>query len=142
MAITMETKAKHEMETWCNKKARDRVFTLGDLVLVMLPSSTNKLLAKWMGPYLLRKYYPTPPTKSLFPMQGRITELSMLTCGDIQPDMDVKLSRERKADIKEAVKTYKAARGTAAARTDRATMHVETGKALPSSSPPYRLAHA
>ena len=55
--------------------------------------------------------------------------------------MDVKLSRERKADIKEAVKTYKAARGTAAARTDRATMQVETGKALPSSSPPYRLAH-
>ena len=76
IAITMETKAKHEMETWYNKKARDRVFTTGDLVLVMLLSSTNKLLAKWMGPYLLRKCYPTPPTKSLFPMQGRTTELS------------------------------------------------------------------
>ena len=50
IAITMETKAKHEMETWYNKKARDRVFTIGDLVLVMLPSSTNKRLAKWMGP--------------------------------------------------------------------------------------------
>ena len=62
--------------------------------------------------------------------------------GDIQPDMDMKLSRETKADIKVAVKTYKAARGTAAVRTDRATMQIETGKALPSSSPPYRLAHA
>ena len=66
----------------------------------------------------------------------------MENTGDIQPDMDVKLSRERKSDIKEAVKTYKAARGVAAARTDRATMQVETGKALPSSSPLHRLTHA
>ena len=66
----------------------------------------------------------------------------MENTADFQPDMDVKLSRERKADIKEAMKTYKAARGTAVARTDRATMQVETGKALPSSSPPYRLPHA
>ena len=64
----------------------------------------------------------------------------MENTGDIQPDIDVKLSRERKVDIKEAVKTYKAARGTAAARTDRAIMQVETGKALPSSSPMYTLA--
>ena len=41
----------------------------------------------------------------------------------------MKLSQERKADIKEAVIKYKSARGTAAARTDRATMPVETGKA-------------
>ena len=66
----------------------------------------------------------------------------MENSGDIQPYMGVKLSRARKADIKEAVKTYKAARGTAAARTDRATMQVDTGKALPSGSPLYRLPHA
>ena len=179
IAINMGKKPKHEMETWYNKKASDRVFTIGDLVLVMLPSFTNKLLAKCMGLYTVeevfsnttykiasphaRKNYRTFHINMLLKWQSpsavyilsteeteKITDNTgpefpgwkMENTGDIQPDMDVKLSQERKADIKEAVKTYKSARGTAVVRTDRATIQVETGKALPSSSPPYRLAHA
>ena len=57
IAINMETKAKHEMETWYNKKASDRVFTIGDLVLVMLPSFTNKLLAKCMDPFTVEEVF-------------------------------------------------------------------------------------
>ena len=179
IAITMETNAMHEMETWYNKKARDRVFTIGDSVLVMLPSSTNKLLAKSMGLYTVEEVLSNTTYKIAIPharknhwtfhinmffkwespsavcllsteKTEKITDNTGPECppwklentGDIQPDKDVKLSRERKANIKEAVKTYKAARDTAAARTDHATMQVETGKVLPSSLPPYKLAHA
>ena len=36
---------------WYNHKARFREFNVGDQVLVMLPTSSNKLLAQWQGPY-------------------------------------------------------------------------------------------
>ncbi len=48
----------------------------------------------------------------------------------------------QREDIQKALEEYKAARGTAAGRTDRATMRIETGPAQPSVSPLYRLAHA
>ena len=36
---------------WYDRHARDRQFAPGDRVLVLLPTSTNKLLASWCGPY-------------------------------------------------------------------------------------------
>ena len=36
---------------WYDHKARFREFNVGDQVLVMLPTSSNKLLAQWQGPY-------------------------------------------------------------------------------------------
>ena len=33
-----------------NRHAKDKCFDIGDLVLVLLPDSTNKLKSKWMGP--------------------------------------------------------------------------------------------
>ena len=66
----------------------------------------------------------------------------MENTADIKPHMDPTLSQMRREDIQKALEEYKAARGTAAGRTDRATMRIETGPALPSSLPPYCLAHA
>ena len=60
---------------------------------------------------------------------------------DIKPHMDPTLSQMWREDIQKALEECKAARGTAAGRTDRATMRIETGPALPSSSPPNRLSH-
>ena len=37
-------------KTWYNRAARDRSFDVGDKVLVLLPSASNKLQAKWQGP--------------------------------------------------------------------------------------------
>eukprot|EP00745_Piridium_sociabile_P039410 TRINITY_DN7365_c0_g1_i12.p1 TRINITY_DN7365_c0_g1~~TRINITY_DN7365_c0_g1_i12.p1 ORF type:complete len:1702 (-),score=291.88 TRINITY_DN7365_c0_g1_i12:2644-7599(-) len=34
-----------------DRKAKQRYFQVGDQVLVLLPSSTNKLLANWLGPF-------------------------------------------------------------------------------------------
>ena len=61
---------------------------------------------------------------------------------DIKPHLDPTLSQMWKEDIQKALEEYKAARDTAAGRTDRANMQIETDPALPSSSPPYCLAHA
>ena len=44
-------KAKAQQKTWYNQNARSREFQPGDQVLVLLPTSTSKLLAQWQGPY-------------------------------------------------------------------------------------------
>ena len=53
LAKATETKAKTNMKTWYDKTARARSFEVDDLVLVLLPSHSNKLLAKWQGPFLI-----------------------------------------------------------------------------------------
>ena len=45
------TKAQRYQKTWYDKGARLREFITGDLVLVLLPTTSNKLLAQWQGPY-------------------------------------------------------------------------------------------
>lgn len=40
---------------WYDKKAREMNLKTGDKVLVLLPTSTHKLLAQWQGPYIVRK---------------------------------------------------------------------------------------
>lgn len=54
----MTTLAQEHMKTaqanqklWYDKKARQRTFQVGQQVLLLLPTSDNKLLAKWHGPY-------------------------------------------------------------------------------------------
>ena len=157
------------------KKARDRTFTVGDLVLVMLPSSTNRLLEKWTGPYAVEEVLSSTTYKVAIPharKNHRTFHVNMLSrwespsaicllsvgvinnaepdfpswrvenTADIKPHMDPTLSQMRREDIQKALEEYKAARGTAAGRTDHATMRIETGPAPPSSSPLYRLVHA
>jgi len=43
--------SQHKQKRWYDKNARIRKFNIGDKVLIMLPTSENKLLAKWKGPY-------------------------------------------------------------------------------------------
>lgn len=47
--------AQTNQKTWYDKKARERVFQPGQQVLFLLPSSDNKPLAKWQGPYQVTK---------------------------------------------------------------------------------------
>ena len=48
-------KAKDNQKRWYDKDARLRVFKPGDEVLVLLPTSQEKLLAQWHGPYQIVK---------------------------------------------------------------------------------------
>ena len=43
--------AQATQKAWYDRHARNREFQAGDQVLVLLPKSTNKLLAEWCGPY-------------------------------------------------------------------------------------------
>ena len=43
--------AQRKQKTWYDSHASSREFRDGDLVLVLLPSSSNKLLVQWQGPY-------------------------------------------------------------------------------------------
>ena len=44
-------KVQQNQKKWYDRHARDREFQPGELVLVLLPSSTSKLQAQWQGPY-------------------------------------------------------------------------------------------
>ena len=51
--------ARKTQKCWYDQNARTREFYSGDQVLVLLPTSTNKLLAEWSGPYpILRQISP------------------------------------------------------------------------------------
>ena len=43
--------AQKVQKRWYDQNARQRQFEAGDQVLVLLPTSTNKLVAQWQGPY-------------------------------------------------------------------------------------------
>lgn len=43
--------AQRYQKTWYDKLTRHRTFIQGQKVLVMLPSSDSKLMAKWQGPF-------------------------------------------------------------------------------------------
>ena len=47
--------AQKQQKRWYDSNARMREFKDGDQVLVLLPSSTSKLLASWQGPYVVKK---------------------------------------------------------------------------------------
>ena len=49
------SKAQRYQKKWYDQNAREREFNEGDLVLMLLPTSTNKLLAHWEGPYTILK---------------------------------------------------------------------------------------
>eukprot|EP00731_Ephydatia_muelleri_P034653 Em0070g9a len=46
--------AQMTQKRWYDQSARKREFMEGDQVLVLLPTVTNKLMAKWQGPYCVK----------------------------------------------------------------------------------------
>ena len=48
-------RAQVEQKQWYDQNAREREFKDGDQVLVLLPTSTSKLMASWQGPYGITK---------------------------------------------------------------------------------------
>ena len=50
------SRSQNQQKAWYDRNAHTRRFKPGDKVFVLLPTSTNKLLAQWEGPYdILRK---------------------------------------------------------------------------------------
>ena len=47
------SRAQKQQKVWYDRNARNREFQPGDQVLVLLPTSTNKLIAQWQGLYVV-----------------------------------------------------------------------------------------
>lgn len=63
--------AQRAQKRWYDQKARQRSFEPGQKVLLLLPSSSSKLLAKWQGPFVVtRKMGPTT-YEVLHPEKGK-----------------------------------------------------------------------
>ena len=45
------SKSQIQQNNWCVRKSCVCAFKAGNAVLVLLPTSTSKLLAQWLGPY-------------------------------------------------------------------------------------------
>ena len=48
-------KVQHRQKVWYDKKARQRTLQPGQKVLLLLPTSENKLLAQWQGPFTITR---------------------------------------------------------------------------------------
>ena len=60
-------KAQNKQKQWYDRNVRERTFKEGDQVLVLLPASSNRLLAQWNGPY--------PVTKVISPVNYKVDML-------------------------------------------------------------------
>ena len=47
--------ARQAQKAWYDRHTREREFQAGEQVLVLLPTSSNKLLAEWQRPYQVVK---------------------------------------------------------------------------------------
>ena len=47
-------KAQRHQKEWFDRQARERELKVGEKVLILLPTSTSKLLAKWQGPFVVK----------------------------------------------------------------------------------------
>ena len=50
--------AQAQQKKWYDQNCRHREFEEGDHVLVLLPTVEKKLMARWEGPYLVKRSYP------------------------------------------------------------------------------------
>ena len=55
LASTNLQEAQRQQKEWYDKNSSKREFFPNDMVLLLLPTSTNKLLAKWQGPCVLKR---------------------------------------------------------------------------------------
>jgi hypothetical protein len=55
LALEHAKQARSKSKLWYDKKARERSFEPGDLVLVCLPVGKSPLNARYCGPYLIIK---------------------------------------------------------------------------------------
>ena len=54
-AAQNDVQAKQKSKSYFDKKAKSRLFTVGEQVLVLSPSANDKFQAQWMGPYTVEK---------------------------------------------------------------------------------------
>ena len=57
LAMQNSSAAAQRNKKYYDKKTQDRKFSVGEEVLVLLPSASNKLLSSWLGPFPITKVF-------------------------------------------------------------------------------------
>ena len=57
LAMQNSSAASQRNKKYYDKKTQDRKFSVGEEVLVLLPSASNKLLSSWLGPFPITKVF-------------------------------------------------------------------------------------
>ena len=164
------SKAQEKQKTWYDKKARVREFEPGDPVLVLLPTSSSKLLAQWQGPYQVVKrvgkvnyLYDHRKRKRVFHINmlrafqvRRVAESNEsvvdesdddVLCwkdgdpGD-QPTISNRLSTDQLEQLQHLLTEFSEVLKNQPGQTQLAEHKIDTGSARPVRLPPYRLPQA
>lgn len=162
--------AQRRQKMWYDRNARSREFAPGDQVLVLLPTSTNKLLAEWQGPYsvesrlgkvtyvvnmrsrrrtfhvnMLRKWH-QPSESSYLIQESDSNDEGVPTWKDStqesQPSISNHLSESQRADLQRLLTEYADILVCEPGRTNLAEHDIITDSAQPVKQAPYRLPHA
>lgn len=97
LAQAHKAEAQQHQKAWYDQSARQRSFSPGQKVLVLLPSDDSKLLAKWQGPYEIQKKLGQTTYKVAIPDQprsSRVLHINLLKEWVERPKADVFLIRE------------------------------------------------
>ena len=159
-------------KSWYDRNARLREFKEGDPVLVLLPTSTQKLLAQWQGPYQVVKQ--TGRVTYLIDMHDRrkrrrIFHVNMLKAFQVRQqdnncyvEEDIEeteipvwndnppgestigqqLTEPQKQELGKLLTKYRNVFSNKPGRTNLVTHHIKTGDVGPIRLPPYRLPYA
>ena len=165
------TKQQDRQKRWYDTKARMREFKPGDLVLVLLPTSTNKLLAQWQGPYQVvtrmgkltylldmhdrRKRQRVFHVNMLKGYQVRSVEEDNCYADELEEDIPVwneksekratfgeDLTSKQTKELQVLLNNFGSVFSDKPGRTDMAEHSIITEQTLPVRRPPYRLPHA
>ena len=80
IAQTNPAKAQERQNKWYDRNARVREFSAGDEVLILLPTSSNKLKAEWKGRYELKRCLGTVNSEIETVGKKEVQRYTMSTC--------------------------------------------------------------
>ena len=170
MAHTNLKSAQDHQKQWYDRNSRVREFQGGDLVLLLLPTAANKLLAKWQGTYRVMKRVGKVDYQIEMPdrrrkkgvyhvnllkrweeagsMCGLAKEVSeeefpdWKASGYVQPTLGSQLSETEKGEMKEMLEDFDDVLQGKPEKTGLATHTIHTSSACPVCLPPYRIPQA
>ena len=164
------SKAQKYQKSWYDRTARVRQFSVGDRVVVLLPTSTNKLRAQWQGPYTIKrkigdtnyevdmddkgKRYRTFHVNMLKKWHDSSTRVLFAAEEELEttrwdnnpekmgPLISVQLSLSQQQALESVVEEFADVFNNEPGSTTLTEHRIETGSARPIRQRPYRLPHA
>ena len=162
--------AQQKQKQWYDKNARQRSFEPDDMVLLLLPTSTSKLMAQWQGPYRVIKkvgranYLIEMPhrrkNRQVYHInllkKWRTPSVSCFTAEEVeeedfpdwkggkqtQPQVGNGLSSREKTDIAEIFKEFEDVLQSKPGRTNVTEHKIVTKSEEAIRIPPYRIPYA